>query len=272
MASAMKIYLISLKNALERREFQRQQLSNLGLEFELFDALTPSTSIEVATGIKSDGWERPLMPTELACFLSHYSVWQKILDSNETALILEDDVILSKNLPKFLAGVTGLEDVDHITLEVRLRKKMIASDHATLARLGVGKLLQDRTGAAAYILYPNGAEKLITTTAKNGAALADAFIANNHRIRSLQAIPALALQADVAGEYGIVTELQTISYIQLNDKKLNYVSSGLQRLRFKSRRIQGQLRLASRYIFNAMRGKRIFVEPDAAGFNRARAG
>jgi glycosyl transferase, family 25 len=269
MARAMKVYLISLKTAVERREFQQRQLSKLGLEFELFDALTPSTSAELTTGIKADGWERPLMPTELACFFSHYLVWHKILERNETALILEDDVILSRNLPTFLNGVADLKNIDHITLEARLRKKMIATDRSTLGRLGVAELLQDRTGAAAYILHPSGAEKLINTTAKCGAALADAFIANNHRIRSLQAIPALALQADVAGAYGILTELQTISYIQLNDKKLNYASSGLQRLRFKSRRILGQLRLASRYIFNSMRGKRIFVEPDAAGFNRA---
>ena len=264
----MKIYLISLKSALERRAFQQQQLSNLGLEFELVDALTPSTSIEQTVSIKADRWERPLMPTELACFLSHYSVWQKILDRNEAALILEDDVVLSKNLPKFLTGVAVLKGIDHITLEVRLRKKMIATGHSRLDQLGVAELLQDRTGAAAYILYPNGAEKLITTTAKKGAALADAFIANNHHIRSLQAIPALALQADVASAYGIATELKTISYIQLNDKKLNYVSNNLQRFRFKSRRIKGQTRLASRYIFNFMRGKRIHIEPDATGFNR----
>lgn len=265
----MNIYLISLKSALERREFQKQQLSSLGLDFELFDALTPSTSIEQATGIKADRWERPLMPTELACFLSHYSVWQKIVDRNEPALILEDDVILSKNLPKFLTGVAALEGIDHITLEVRLRKKMIFTEHSTLERLGVCELLQDRTGAAAYILYPNGAEKLITTAVKKGAALADAFIANNYHLRSLQAIPALALQADVASEYGIATELKTISYIQLNDKKLNYVNNDLQRLRFKARRMQSQLRLASRYIFNFWRVKRILIALDAEGFKRS---
>tara|TARA_B110000971_G_C19926154_1_gene461645 strand:+ start:57 stop:848 length:792 start_codon:yes stop_codon:yes gene_type:complete len=262
----MKTYLISLKSAVERRAFQCEQLTALGLDFTIFDALVPNQLTELNTDLKRDNWERPLMPTELACFLSHYAVWQLVSNSVENALILEDDVILSKNTPAFLKVAQNIAGIDHLTLETRLRKKLISTPVNVAPGFGISRLIQDRSGAAAYLISPAGAKKLISSAFVNGVALADAFIANNHDIRSFQAIPALAIQSDISAEYGITSNLKTISYIQLNDKRNNHTQNGFRKIKFKRRRLAAQTKLAWRFFTHILTAKRKFVSVDTNGF------
>lgn len=263
----MKAYVISLQASTERRQFQQAQLSALGVPFEIVDAVSTQGLDAVSPRVATDGWQRWLMPTEVACFHSHLLVWQKIVQDKQPALVLEDDAILSRGLPTFLRWAQELQGLDHISLETRLRKKLIGPLRALGAELGMAPLYQDRTGAAAYILWPSGAHMLIDHALQHGAALADAFISNLYALQSWQTVPALAVQADVAAEHGIVSPLQTHSYIQANDRKANYPANGAQAILFKTRRISAQLKQALRFVRHIANARRVLVALHTPGFD-----
>lgn len=255
----MKVYVISLRTAADRRTFQQAQLTRLGLEYTIVDAVTTADLDKWNARVALDRWERPLMPTEVACFFSHYKLWQQVAASQEPALLLEDDALLSSEVPAFLNQVQNLGCLDHISLETRLRKKLLGRTRPLQPGMGIARMYQDRTGAAAYILWPNGAQKLVEHALVHGAALADAFISNLYGLNSWQATPALAVQSDVSANYGISTQLHTHSYIQANDRKANYARSGLSGLAFKMRRVASQLRQAGRFLVHIAHASRIQV-------------
>lgn len=256
----MEIHIISLFNATERRDYQRAQLARLNLPFEFFNAVTINEIDQQEIRIKKDAWERPLMPTEVACFLSHFKLWIRVAKGKDAVLILEDDAILADLLPDFIGHISSLENVDYLSLETRGRKKLIGNVQSLCSTLGIAPLYQDRTGAAAYVLWPSGAQALVDKCLKKGAALTDAFISSNYQIRSWQAVPALCVQSDMAEYYGLENKLQTHSYIQENDSKSNYKATGFLHWIFKIRRLLGQLRMAGRWAQKVFISTRVLVD------------
>ena len=76
----MNIFVINLSGDVERRQFQKHQLSELGLEYKILNAVSiDEISNETYTKHYYD-WQRPLRNTEVACYFSHRSVWQKIIN------------------------------------------------------------------------------------------------------------------------------------------------------------------------------------------------
>lgn len=265
----MKALLISLQTAAERRAFQVSQARAMGLELEIIPAVS-TADLSVGADLAWDRWHRPLMPTEKACFLSHRLVWRRVKALNEPCLVLEDDALLSRHATEFLAEAARLQGLDHLALEVRLRKKLLGKRQPLVGSLGWARLYQDRTGSAAYVLWPRGAEILLAKALQRGGAPSDAFINDSPRLVSAQAIPALAIQADVAENYGVVSPLVTSSYIQASGGKSGHAATGLARARFKGRRLLGQLALAGRFLCHAHHARRSTVPLDLAGFDSAR--
>lgn len=263
----MNVYVINLPEAEERRAFQQRQLTALGLSHQFVDAVNKNEVSQVLDGIPCDLWERALMPTELACFASHHRVWQRIVHDNVPALVLEDDVLLSSRVPQFLAlAESRLQFFQHLSLETRLRHKLIGPIQALTPDLGYARLYRDRTGAAAYILWPSGAQRLLAQAQIKGAALADAFIANDYGLLSFQAVPPLAIQSDIAVSYGVVNGLQTISYIQAHGPRAEYKAQGRAKWRMKWRRIRAQFRQAGRLLGKLGVARRVHLAPDPQGF------
>lgn len=262
----MKVFVISLSESHERRDFQRKQLENLGLAFEIVDAVRAADIGEFGQTISLDRWERPLMPTEAACFFSHYLIWKRISESSHPALVLEDDALVSTRTPDLLRSMEGVSGMDHLTLETRTRRKFLGRSRAMLGGISISRLYQDRAGAAAYVLWPSGARHLVAKSLAEGAALADAFISNDRVLRSFQTIPALAIQSDLAQHYQIASELSTHSYIQAQDNRKQYETHGLQAWAFKKRRIHSQLRQAMQVLRMMLVARRLHVLPDPHGF------
>ena len=186
----MQTFVISLPDAIERRKFQQDQLTKLGLEYKILDA-TSADDISEATYKKYYfDWQRPLRKTEIACYYSHKSVWEIIIKSRKPALILEDDAILSKCLPKLLDNLNEIDNSDLINLENRSRKKFVSRSQIDIdCNSKLLRLYQDRTGAAGYILWPSGANKLIQLEKNSGIGLADAHITACHKLKAYQVEP-----------------------------------------------------------------------------------
>jgi len=236
----MTILIISLTEAKQRREFQRQQLSGLNLSFKFLDAISVNDIGETVYKQNYQDWQRPLKNTEVACYFSHQQAWKEVIQSNKPALILEDDALLSKCVPELLSNLLNKEGVDLINFENRGRKKFVSrSAENIVCNSKLLRLYLDTTGAAGYLLWPSGAKKLLECEANKGLALADAQIYNCRSLRSFQVEPSPIIQLDMARHYGIKYKF---------DKKLSKssVSSNTRLnkdLLFKFKRIWAQLKL-----------------------------
>lgn len=257
----MKTLVINLDRSTERLDFQRSQLSRLGLEMQRVEAVSAADASAMRPEAYWQSWERPLGPAERACLLSHISVWKLISESGAPALVLEDDAVLSRRVPDLLAALDRTSGIDHVTLEVRGRRKLLGRESRSVAGVNLLRLYQDRTGAAAYVLWPSGASKLIAR-AERGAALADAMICRAYELSSWQVEPACAIQLDICERYGVAAPLETRSTIT-GTAGQKPQSSAAQ----KSRRIAAQLRMGWRQLSHTGRAQRRDVTLHPADFS-----
>lgn len=259
----MKIYIINLASSIDRRELQQKQLKNLGLEYEIFNAITGDDISKKTYNKHYKDWQRPLKKSEFGCYFSHQTIWKKLIKDNRPALILEDDILLSKHTPRLIKQFNNYTKFDLINLEVCFRKKYVDKYFKkTNNTHQLIKLYLNRSGAGAYILYPSGAKKLLQHKKNKGIALADYHIHNCYDLKSYQVEPALATQMIFATRYKIKTSYPKIFLTGIfaeNRTKSNYL--------FKYKRIIGQLRLGIRLIAVAgvIKKRNILLNP--ADFN-----
>ena len=252
----MNIYIINLQKDRERREFQEQQLHNLQLKYKIINATT-TQDIRPLYERHRDDWQRPLREVELACYFSHQKLWQRILQEQQPALILEDDAIVCKALPNILEYCKKLKNIDHISLESVGRKKLLGNKKILIPidEFKLSPLYIDRNGAGGYILYPSGAKKLLEHERRYGVALADAQITGCIKLKSYQLEPACIVQMDQCYKYGLKSPFPVKSNIE-GEKKCPIPQEKY--LSFKRKRITHQVKLALRelkYIFRAKRRK-----------------
>ena len=250
----LNIYIISLRNS-ARRDFQIKQFSNLGLEFIFFDAITKD-EISNPNYLKFD-WERPLNLNEIACYISHKSIWKKTANSTSPSLILEDDAVVSKDLPKLIQNLLLKTNADYVNLENRNRKKIVSKNRVLSEKeFSLLKLYHDSTGAAGYILYPNGAKKILACEKRSGVALADAQISRCSSLIKLQVEPALIIQLDMSKTYGINIEEDNLL---LSKSTVSSSSRPSRSYKFHFRRIMSQLKLGFRKIYLCFYAERRYI-------------
>lgn len=262
----MRILVINLNSATDRLSFQSEQLTAMGLKFERIEAREAPETPSPAFLERASQWQRPMRKNEIACLNSHETAWKIIATSKEPGLILEDDAVLSSRLPKVLDVLNNFPEVEHVTLEVRGRKKILAnSAKAITPKDNLRRLYQDRTGAAAYILTPEGASKLLAKS-KKAAGLADAIIASNYALSSWQLEPALAFQLDQCAQYGLTSPIDPTTSIGTSETQKPVPKNSIQALRFKARRLLAQMRMGWRQISVLTIARRRHVEVEIDDF------
>ena len=95
----LPVFVISLVRDTERREAMTRELD--GIDFQFFDAvdgreLDPSN---YRHRLQADWWRvmrgRQMSPGMIGCFLSHYALWERLVETGTPyAIVLEDDVRL----------------------------------------------------------------------------------------------------------------------------------------------------------------------------------
>ena len=259
----MDILIISLPNAKERRDFQQNQLSKLGLEFEFLDATSIHDLNEATYKKHYQDWQRPLKTTEVACYYSHRQAWDRVIQSNKPALILEDDALLSKCVPTLLKNPLSRKDADLINFENRARKKFVSrSGESITCNSKLLRLYQDRTGAAGYILWPSGAKKLIQCEEKKGIALADAHITACNNLIAYQVEPSPIIQLDHCEYYDIKNPISN----NASDSSVSSHNNPKGGVFFWLRRIYSQVKLGIRQLFLVTFSTRRYIKIDKKGF------
>ncbi|MER0237487.1 glycosyltransferase family 25 protein [Fulvimarina sp. MAC8] len=200
-------HYINLDRAKERRAFMERQADRLGLKLNRFKAISIDDFSDERFNTLSRNWERPITRVEVALLLSHASLWQRSVEMDQRLAIFEDDAVMSPRLPSFLAR--ELPPYDLINLEYYARRKFF---HRYGNEGELSYIARDKAGSAAYIVSPEGAEKLLAAL-QHSAAPADAFLYASGRLNITQVEPALAVQAEVLAAKGIDPGIATATQI-----------------------------------------------------------
>ena len=97
----MKLFVINLERAVERRRRMEEQFASLGLEATFHPAadirdFTQETYAMVDRETRQRLGLWPQADTEIGCWLSHYRIMQEIAENGpETVAVFEDDAGLS---------------------------------------------------------------------------------------------------------------------------------------------------------------------------------
>lgn len=161
------IFLINLQRSVERREVMEGHLSELGLEYERVDAVDGSALPPELVKLYSaqsarETIGRVLLPGEIGCALSHYTIYRRILEESlDVALILEDDVVLSSHLVSVLnSAINHHHQWELLNLITDVDEELLVDSpigfHYTFTSF---KENPNRTGA--YLIRSTGAKKLL---------------------------------------------------------------------------------------------------------------
>lgn len=150
------IHVVSVATAQKRREYIRTHFSSLQVEFEFFDAITPSNVNDVVLKNSLFFVKDKLTVTEQACFLSHYVLWQKLANSQHDYMIIcEDDVILSSHIHKLLDELPKIMqsyEVSILKFETVKRQILLSDDYIENTHFKLYQLMSEHTGTGGYVI------------------------------------------------------------------------------------------------------------------------
>ncbi|MGB1361128.1 MAG: glycosyltransferase family 25 protein [Alphaproteobacteria bacterium] len=105
----MKIFVVSLKDAKQRRKIIASKMKKFGIQFEFFDAVDGRKELNkkyetmVDRKLAKIRLGREISNPEIGCGLSHAMVYKKMVQENiKNAIVLEDDVILDKDFAEMV--------------------------------------------------------------------------------------------------------------------------------------------------------------------------
>jgi len=165
----MKTIVISLTRSTERRKQIKKQLDDANIQFEFFDAIDASMpnfkySQRRAPKQTKLRFGYQLLESEIACFASHFCVWEKCVELNETILIFEDNCELT---PDFIQLYASLKDIASEFQFVKLcslfPKKFNFSKQISESN-NIVHYKRRTCGTQSYLLTPQAAKQLIKGT------------------------------------------------------------------------------------------------------------
>ena len=199
------VLVISLTHAAKRRQFIREQMAKLKIDYEFFDAVDGNklshayiSKFKIKEGKQYFG--RSLSKGELGCAFSHLHVYEKMLEENiEKLIVLEDDAklyndfaVLINNLNSaplqwdllYLGYWTTLADAPLLgkniyPLSLWESRTILLPAAATSTKYHIGPPIVSLMGSYAYAITKKGAEKLIQQIKNSHALPADVTLAIN---------------------------------------------------------------------------------------------
>ena len=193
----MKLYFINLDRALERaaffvKECNKASIDNI-IRVSAIDA--QKRNMKVIANYRPESWGQywQLTDTEIAVFESHRAIWERIAVLDNPAAVLEDDVILSRQLGESLTVLEGLRDFEFIKLDAAPGPARLGSPQVVNG-FALRPILQVLPSAAAYVLSPKGARNLLDRSIKYCDHVDDFLTRPNRGFSAFQLCPAMAIQ------------------------------------------------------------------------------
>lgn len=164
----MKICVISLKRSPERRENIKKQLDALGLEFEFFDAVDGRADPPHPLFSNYDYTKRLWLTSgklpskgELGCYASHYLIWQKCVQSEQSILVIEDDASINSNISRLLSTIEQkVNQYGFLRLEPETERcELFVKERCS--KYSISFMSNNFGGTRSYAIAPHAAQKLI---------------------------------------------------------------------------------------------------------------
>ncbi|MFV5523705.1 glycosyltransferase family 25 protein [Acinetobacter variabilis] len=167
----MKNIVISLKTATARREHICKEFGKQNINFDFFDALTPDLAKPLAEKMHLNVGDEYLTGGELACFMSHVSVWQKMVDEQIPYIaVFEDDIFLGQDAFSIFSTSAWIQENWHIIkTEAFSEKVLLAKNTYNIENTDreIKRLTSKNLGTAGYILSLKGAKEYLSYIKKN---------------------------------------------------------------------------------------------------------
>jgi GR25 family glycosyltransferase involved in LPS biosynthesis len=192
MAQTAAFY-INIDRRTDRREHIEGQLAQAGITAERVSAITPADIAPERLAATR------LRPTELACSLSHQTIWRTMLDRGLSgALIIEDDALLSRRIPEVLAEASLDERIDAIQLESHPSNALVGPAISVGSGVSIRRLMSSSLGTCAYYITARLAARLLDQADLDSAAVDKLLFGRSgatiYQSRIYQSVPALAIQ------------------------------------------------------------------------------
>ncbi len=157
----MQLFIVSLARSKTRRtKVLRNYFGDIQHQFfDAFDAATGGhddiSRYDEVAAIRHFGL--PLAPGEVACFASHYALWQHCVSIGQPIAIMEDDVVLSAGFAEaFDLAQKNIEACRFIRL-AGLKKRPFSLVRKLNEHYDLVRFKQGPTGTQCYCLSPEGA-------------------------------------------------------------------------------------------------------------------
>lgn len=176
----MKIFVISLPEADERRQSARQQFQDVGIHFEFFDAIRGEVAVRNCEfeGLDDQAYllntGRQAVIGEIGCFASHRQLWKRCIELDEPIVVMEDDFNILPRFSAALASARGvMEHVGFLRLQTTVRAKK--TKVASVRGFELARFTKAPHGLMCYCLSPTVAAAFVHATQKIDAPV-DVFI------------------------------------------------------------------------------------------------
>lgn len=148
----MKIFIVNLKKAEDKRYAMQAQLEKLGItNYEFIEAIYGADlSSEFMTENVYDYPDCALTPGEIGCALSHIHIYRRMIKENlPYAIILEDDIVLPNDFVELLQNIPNSID-SPISKVITLGE---ANKINTLKKFFTFKEYREYTAVTAFCTY-----------------------------------------------------------------------------------------------------------------------
>ncbi|HYZ22784.1 MAG TPA: glycosyltransferase family 25 protein [Rhodopila sp.] len=174
----LPIFVINLERDAARRSHMQRVLGELGLAAEFVTAVDgrrlsaeDRAMVDRPRMLRIYGCE--MMDTEIACYLSHYRLYQRMVrDGIDLALVLEDDVHIHPDLPMVLRDLLVCAFTDWSVVRLDSKRTEVHRPGPDRARgvlvaplscgYGLYRLRTRVLGTGAYLIRRTGAERMLS--------------------------------------------------------------------------------------------------------------
>lgn len=164
----LKSWVINVKKSKIKRDFFSKQAKNINLNFKYFNAVTPD-KLHLYEFISDKVTQRkffarPLLDTEIACAVSHRTLWKQLLNDDEVNYycIFEDDTFINEDLIEILNS-KSLKNIDFIKFSgIKIPPHRFYADFNN--KYKIVKFAYGPLDAAAYRISKNAAIELLSYT------------------------------------------------------------------------------------------------------------
>ncbi|XP_053224862.1 procollagen galactosyltransferase 1 isoform X2 [Podarcis raffonei] len=232
-----EVFMINLKRRTDRRERMLRALYEQEIDCKVVEAVdgkamntsqVEALGIKMLPGYKDPYHGRPLTKGELGCFLSHYKVWQEVVERGlEKSVVFEDDLRFEIFFKRRMMNL--IYDLEEEGLDwdlIYIGRKRMQVEHPEKAVPHVRNLVEADYSywTLAYVISLQGAQKLLDAQPLSKMLPVDEFLPvmfdkhpvseymehfENRNLLAFSVEPLLVFPTHYTGDDGYISDTET---------------------------------------------------------------